>query len=145
MRQAEGSTAEATTSALPGQHAKRIETTVQRLVRSTAVVQHVKELHVFQCQVCGIRIETPSGPYAKGAHIRALGRPHDGPDEPSNVLCLCPNDHVRFDSGGIYLDDGLSVVHAVTGATAGKLRRAPGHAIALGHVGYHRGIHASPA
>jgi hypothetical protein len=24
-----------------------------------------------------------------------VGRPHNGPDTADNVLCLCPNDHVR--------------------------------------------------
>jgi hypothetical protein len=32
----------------------------------------------------------------------------------ANVLCLCPNDHVRFDLGAIWLDDQLQVVRKVS-------------------------------
>ena len=64
--------------------------TTQRVVRNTAVTQWVKELHEFTCQVCGIRLATPSGPYAEGAHIRPRGKPHSGPDVPGNVLVPVP-------------------------------------------------------
>ncbi|WP_406603762.1 HNH endonuclease [Neolewinella aquimaris] len=26
-----------------------------------------------------------------------LGAPHNGPEDLSNLLCLCPNYHVKFD------------------------------------------------
>ena len=78
---------------------RRAFATVQRLVRNTAVTQWVKALYGFRCQVCGGRLETPVGPYAEGAHLRPVGQPHHGPDEASNVLCLCPNDHVKLDRG----------------------------------------------
>ncbi|MEU5548162.1 YDG/SRA domain-containing protein [Micromonospora sp. NPDC047793] len=86
------------------QQTPRTEATIQRLVRSTAVANGVKRLHGHRCQVCGIQLATPAGPYAEAAHIRALGKPHNGPDVPSNVLCLCPNHHVLFDTGAIYVD-----------------------------------------
>jgi hypothetical protein len=54
----------------------------------------VKEGHDFRCQICGVRIDTPAGPRADAAHIRPLGQPHLGPDDASNVLCLCPNDRM---------------------------------------------------
>jgi putative restriction endonuclease len=82
--------------------ASRVATTVQRLVRSTQVVQRAKELHSCACQVCGSAIEVRGGWYAEGAHVRPLGHPHNGPDVLANVLCLCPNDHVRFDFGAIW-------------------------------------------
>jgi len=37
-------------------------------------------------------------------HIRPLGRPHDGPDEPENILVLCPNHHTDFDYGRLTVD-----------------------------------------
>lgn len=79
--------------------APRVHTDVQRIVRSTLIAQGVKTLHKHRCQVCGTTLDTPGGPYAEGAHIRPLGSPHDGPDHASNILCLCPNDHVRLDYG----------------------------------------------
>src|SRR5438046_2064827 len=77
--------------------------TVERIVRATAVSQRVKELHGYQCQICGERLNTIAGPYAEGAHIRPLGRPHDGPDTIDNVLCLCANHHVLFDGLALHV------------------------------------------
>ena len=78
---------------------QRIKTLVDRLVRSMAIADRVKSLHTYRCQVCGELIELGSTVYAQAAHIRRLGTPHNGPDTEANVLCLCPNDHVRFDYG----------------------------------------------
>ena len=115
----------------------RITTEVQRLVRSTVTVQRVKHLHDYTCQVCGIRIQTPAGPYAEGAHIQPLGHPHDGPDVAENVLCLCPNDHVRFDYGEIVILEDLTIV-GLSGDNQGVLKIADGHTIAKEYLGYHR-------
>lgn len=60
----------------------------------------VKKRHDYRRQVCGVRLEAQAGPYAEGAHIQALGSPHNGPDVEENILCLCPNLHVLFDNGG---------------------------------------------
>ena len=120
-----------------GGPAPRVTTEVQRLVRSTAVVQAVKHLHDYHCQVCGERIKTTAGAYAEGAHIRPLGRPHDGPDIPENVLCLCPNDHVRFDYGDLLILDDLRIVNG-SGEACGSLRTVPGHVIDREHLACHR-------
>jgi putative restriction endonuclease len=116
----------------------RRATTVQRIVRSTTVTNQVKELHDHRCQVCGTRIETPAGAYAEGAHIRPLGRPHDGPDVIENVLCLCPTDHVRLDYGAIVIADDLSVRSVISGEPERKLRVSPKHPVSVEHLRYHR-------
>ena len=113
---------------------ERREGFVSRLVRDPAVVLHVKRLHGHCCQVCGRAVETPAGPYAEGAHIRPLGRPHDGPDVPENVLCLCPNHHVAFDRWAFALADDLSLV-----GLPGRLRTVRDHALDPAHAAYHRG------
>jgi putative restriction endonuclease len=123
-----------------GNEGRRYSTT-QRLVRNTAVAQWVKEMHEYRCQVCGTQIKTPSGLYAEGAHIRPVGRPHEGPDEAKNVLCLCPNDHVRFDRGVIGVD-GSDVIELDSGKVLGPLLEADGHEIDPAHAAYHRGLHA---
>lgn len=110
---------------------------VSRLVRDTAVTRHVKRLHAYRCQVCGQAVETPAGPYAEAAHVRPLGRPHDGPDVPENVLCLCPNHHVAFDRWAFALTDMLDLI----GSEASRLRTVRGHAVARVHVAYHRGLY----
>jgi putative restriction endonuclease len=122
--------------------AGRIPSVIQRLVRNTDIATSVKKLHDHHCQVCGQRLVTPAGPYAEGAHIRALGRPHDGPDVLGNLLCLCPNDHVLFDAGSIYVDaDGI--VRDISGAPVGPLRTVPGHGIDAGYLRYHREAHGT--
>jgi len=123
-----------------GTPAPRVTTTIQRIARSTAVGNYVKRLHRHTCQVCGEVIGTPGGPYAEGAHIRPLGFPHNGPDVVENVLCLCPNDHVRFDTGAIWLDDDLVVVDAATGQRTTSLRKVKGHSLRPDCVEYHRGM-----
>jgi hypothetical protein len=103
----------ATPAAPTGEEApSRAQSVTQRVIRNSAVTQWVNQLYDHPCQVCGIRLEVDGGAYAEGAHIRALGRPHDGPDVIKNVLRLCPNDHVLFDKGAIYIDGGK--VHGTT-------------------------------
>ncbi len=114
---------------------------VQRRIRNTAVTQYVKEVHDFTCQICGLRIETATGGYAEGAHIRPLGLPHDGPDVASNVLCLCPNDHVRLDRGTLVIDEQLIVRDATSGEAVGPLRTSKDHELDPEQMRYHREAH----
>ncbi|MFE6744750.1 YDG/SRA domain-containing protein [Kitasatospora purpeofusca] len=116
----------------------RVETTAQRIVRSTAVANYVKKVHDFHCQVCGTRLTAPTCPYAEAAHIRGLGRPHHGPDIADNVLCLCPNHHTLFDFGMLIIDDDLTVTDRSSGTVIGQLREAPGHQVDREHLAYHR-------
>jgi putative restriction endonuclease len=83
--------------------------TVTRILRSTAVGDWVKRLHDFTCQICGSRLVTMAGPYAEACHIKPLGRPHNGPDTPENILCLCPNCHVLFDELALWIDNDLTI------------------------------------
>jgi putative restriction endonuclease len=116
----------------------RRSTTIQRLVRSSAVSQLVKQLHGYRCQVCEIRLDTAAGPYAEAAHIRPLGRPHEGPDSPDNVLCLCPNHHVQLDTGGIFITDELGVHDILAKRRPTRLHTVPGHQIGRQYLAYHR-------
>ncbi|WP_426571273.1 YDG/SRA domain-containing protein [Aquihabitans sp. McL0605] len=111
---------------------------VTRRIRDTAVAREVKELHGFACQVCGEAVLVPGGGYAEGAHVVPLGRPHDGPDSLPNLLCLCPNDHVRLDAGAIQIEDDLSITCTLTGVSLGRLREVRGHRLSLASVRYHR-------
>jgi putative restriction endonuclease len=113
--------------------APRRETTVLRIVRDTSQTRRIKELYDYQCQMCGVRLETPAGPYAEAAHIRPLGAPHNGPDKPDNILCLCPNHHVLFDHGSITIDEDLLLVGA-----EGELSVHPQHKIDESHLRYRR-------
>ena len=108
----------------------------QRIVRQTAVSNSVKNLHNYSCQICEVRISIPTGAYAEAAHIKPLGRPHDGPDVPENVLCLCPNCHVMFDRGAIGVAEDLSLINI-----DGTLRLADGHKVSSEYLAYHRTLY----
>ncbi|WP_218136799.1 MULTISPECIES: YDG/SRA domain-containing protein [unclassified Streptomyces] len=124
-------------NATPG----RKETSTQRIIRSTKVADYVKKIHAYACQVCGLRIETPTGAYAEAAHIKPLGHPHNGPDEIDNVLCLCPNHHTAFDFGMLIINDDRSVTQRGSEPRTYQLREIPGHVINTKYLAYHRGHH----
>lgn len=134
----DGSLAETPTAALPPGPAPRAKLTTERIVRTTQVVRRVKGLHDSHCQVCGDAIATRAGGYAEGAYIRPLGRPHNGHDVEANVLCLCPNDHVRFDYGAIVISDALEIIDTLTGKTLGRLHTVPEHHVDPAYLSYHR-------
>ena len=117
------------------QPARRVTATVLRIVRDTALGHEVKMLHGYACQVCGERLDCVGGPYAEAAHIRPLGAPHNGPDEMSNILCLCPNHHVMFDRGAVTISDNLIVQPFGT-----RLRQHYGHRLSKDHLLYQRGM-----
>ncbi len=127
----------ASTRAVPTD-TRRANVVSARIVRDRSAVQQVKEWYDFTCQVCGLRLMTAGGPYAEGAHIRALGRPHNGPDHVSNMLCLCPNHHVLFDTGAIYVDEGGRVVDSLTGEIVSRLHTVDGHGVRPEYLRYHR-------
>ncbi|MEW9553682.1 YDG/SRA domain-containing protein [Nonomuraea sp. NPDC050783] len=116
----------------------RTEQTVNRLNRRASVVRNIKKWHNNICQICRMTIELPSGPASEVAHIQGLGEPHNGPDCEENALCLCPNDHLRFDHGALYLTDDLKVVDTKTQQVIGKLNTHPKHVIDLRYVRQHR-------
>ncbi|MGW4020299.1 HNH endonuclease [Streptomyces sp. NPDC005009] len=120
--------------------APRRDTTRSVIVRDEALARKVKELEGDRCQICDTTLRRLNRPYSEAAHIRGLGRPHHGPDELQNLLCLCANCHVLFDGLEIYVDpDGL--VRGTRGDREPRpLRRDPGHPVDEAHIGYHRDL-----
>ena len=111
----------------------RRQTTMMRIVRDTEKSLRLKEAYDYTCQVCGIRLDTPAGPYAEAAHIKPLGIPHNGPDDESNILCLCPNHHVLLDAGAITLTDEFRVL-----GVPGELKLHVKHNLRREYIQYHR-------
>ncbi|MGW4730429.1 YDG/SRA domain-containing protein [Streptomyces shenzhenensis] len=115
---------------------------VQRLMRSVATARRVKELYGGECQLCGRRLLGPDGAvHSQGAHIRPLGKPHNGPDVEQNFLCVCPNCHVRLDVGAVVMDEDLSIT--VRAAMFGevllpKLKTKGWHRVHPDYIRYHR-------
>lgn len=75
-----------------------------RVLRDTALARQIKEIHNYICQVCGIApIQLSNGNYyAEAHHLMPLGK-HRGPDIVENIICVCPNCHVKVDYGVISL------------------------------------------
>ncbi|MEU3616046.1 YDG/SRA domain-containing protein [Streptomyces sp. NPDC006872] len=124
--------------ARPDDDRMRSALSVQRIVRSTAIANLVKRMHDYTCQVCGTRLQSQTGGYAEAAHIRPLGSPHDGPDAVGNVLCLCPNCHVRLDQGMLIINDDLTVVNRADSTLLGRLRETAEHRVDREQLAYHR-------
>ena len=77
----------------------------EELIRNPYLVQEIKQIFKYQCQICNKAIELSKKRfYAEVHHIKPLGPPHNGPDKLENMLCVCPNHHVQFDYGAIRLD-----------------------------------------
>ncbi|MYW11731.1 HNH endonuclease [Streptomyces sp. SID2563] len=120
---------------------------VQRRVRNTAEARAVKNIYKNVCQMCRIPlvVDADGGRYSEGAHIHALGRPHNGMDVSSNILCLCPNCHVLFDNGMRLITDDLKVIDAFSQKVLGDLYVVPGHDIDPDCVRQHRSRWAARA
>jgi len=116
---------------------KRIESVVLRIVRDTKIAREVKQLYNYQCQICNETINTKVGRYAEGAHIKPLGKPHNGDDNTNNLICLCPNHHVMFDKGLFSISDEFNLL----GDMAGKLILKEKHKLNLLNLAYHRLAH----
>lgn len=74
--------------------------------RDPSFVALLKELYEYRCQVCGTLISSPRlqvPGYVEGHHIKPMGE-FDGPDEPENVIIVCPNHHKEIEYGGMKLD-----------------------------------------
>jgi len=114
-------------------------TTVSRRVRDSAQARRVKAWHKNACQVCGVALQIDGDRlYSEGAHIRPLGRPDEGPDVTSNILCLCPNHHAQLDYGGLLIRSDFVVVNRTTGAIIGTLRTDHRHIIDSTHLDHRR-------
>tara|TARA_R110001583_G_scaffold77035_1_gene210142 strand:- start:1873 stop:2526 length:654 start_codon:yes stop_codon:yes gene_type:complete len=104
---------------------KREEIIVTRIIRDTAMTRKIKAVHKSKCQICGETIPMSDGRgYVEAHHIRPLGRPHDGPDIPSNIIIVCPNHHAMLDLGVIKIDPE-------------NLNKAIGHDIRDESIEYH--------
>ena len=112
---------------------RRSEITVQRIVRDTKLGREIKALYDYKCQICGAKLDLKEGAYAEAAHIKPLGRPHNGPDTKDNLLCLCPNDHVLFHRRAIYINADLTVF-----PSGKKLQVHKKHLLSEENLRYHR-------
>jgi putative restriction endonuclease len=109
---------------------------ILRPARETEQTRRIKALYHYRCQMCGVRLETPAGPYAEAVHIRPPQAPHNGPSTPDNLLCLCPNHRVLFVLGAVGIDDDFTLL-----GQDGRLHVDFRHAVDKQHLRYHREHH----
>ena len=109
----------------------------EEIERNYALAMWVKQVHDWTCQMCDERITTPTGGYAEAAHIIPLGSPHYGLDQASNLLCLCPNCHKRFDKLSRFVDENGNVIDVLTGDKVAELRRHVDHNVSPEHLAAH--------
>jgi predicted restriction endonuclease len=104
---------------------ERSKQEIYRILRDTQISREVKGWYDSKCQICSQVIVLRDGTkYAEAHHIKPLGRPHNGPDIRSNVLCVCPTCHVKLDYGIILL-------------AVSKLQLHRSHAVSQEFVAYH--------
>ena len=106
---------------------------IMRTVCVTEAGRQVMALYRHRCQVCRVRLESPAGLYAEAVHIRPLVRPHNGPDTPENILCLCPNHAVLFSLGSVAIADDFTLT-----GYEGQLLTNFRHHISKEHLRYRR-------
>lgn len=125
----------------PGRY-RGLSSTVER---DQQLVNDLKELYGDMCQVCGDRrLKSPTAGFSHVHHLKPLGRPHNGPDVPENVVVVCPNHHEDFENGMLTVDpQTLTVRHYYDdGADGQKIATKEGHEIAPRYVWYHNRVRA---
>ena len=115
----------------------RAATTVSRIKRDVSLSENIKEIYRYKCQVCNVYLKTPYGAIAIGAHIKGLGKPHNGPDVIENMICLCPNHHEQFDDHGFYIDPETYEIKGLEGFEGKKITLNKKHNIEKSFLKYH--------
>lgn len=90
---------------------REVDAAVQRRIverqeqqRNQRNATELKRLYNNCCVFCGSKLQIGDSEfYSEAAHIRPLGKPHNGPDKKSNMIVLCPNHHLQFDRGVLRL------------------------------------------
>jgi hypothetical protein len=81
---------------------KRQEVKFSRIYRNLNKATSLKMLYDYKCQICDKSININRfEKYVESHHILPLGQPHNGIDEWSNMIIVCPNHHIMLDKGAI--------------------------------------------
>lgn len=80
-----------------------------RFIPRTKAGQKTLSHHRSVCQICGGAAPTIAGGFCDPAYIVSPSDQKPGPDDPSNILCLCPNCYVGFMHGDIVVHDDWTV------------------------------------
>ncbi len=77
---------------------ERIKSNTFVYKRNIYLVNFLKQWYNYTCQICAIPIDLPSGDkYVEVHHLIPLEE--NGTDSLKNMICVCPNCHVKFHKG----------------------------------------------
>lgn len=116
----------------------RTQVTANKVKRNPKLGEQVKRFYEHRCQVCNVLLKRPGGAIAIGAHIKPLGRPHDGPDDLRNMLCLCPNHHDQFDSFSFFIEPCTHQVFGLEGFSGRTINVHKKHVIDDDFLEHHK-------
>lgn len=119
----------------------RSRTVINKIDRDSSLSEKVKDMYNYRCQVCHSTLKKPKGSIAVGAHIKGLGKPHSGPDDSSNIICLCPNHHAQFDAFSFYIDSSSLEIKGLSEFKGKKLLISKNHKINRDFFDYHRKLY----
>jgi putative restriction endonuclease len=117
---------------------ERVPTKGSRIKRDYSLPDKIKSTYSSRCQICRVKLKAPSGDIAIGAHIKGLGKPHEGPDKLSNMICLCPNHHAQFDAFSFYIEPTNFEIKCLDGFEGKKIKIK--HKILEKYFSYHKKI-----
>ncbi|MBK9097495.1 MAG: HNH endonuclease [bacterium] len=114
-----------TTQVIDVEMPQREQVLVLRIIRDTDLTRRIKLIHNYECQICGQTIHLQNRKrYAESHHVKPLGNPHNGPDEPGNIICVCPNHHAELDYGASRINEE-------------ELISSPNHKVSRNYIDYH--------
>jgi putative restriction endonuclease len=120
--------------------AGRASKNVSAIVRNVKLRERIKEIYNHTCQVCDVYLKRPNSKngIAVGAHIKGLGRPHNGPDVIGNMLCLCPNHHAQLDSYSFYIDPDTFTIVGLDDNPKESISKSIKHKVNAEYLKYHK-------
>lgn len=114
---------------------------IDSLVRDSVKVKKLKEVYNNSCQICGEQITFINEiSYSEVHHIQPFNKQHNGIDDKSNMIVLCPNHHQIFDMGIIAIDpeNPQRILHVDSkNPLHQKILFASKHKLSSTHVRYH--------
>lgn len=93
---------------------------INRRISSLGFDSAILELYDHRCAICGIKLQTPEGQSAVGAH-RIIPRRIGGTDHPNNGLALCGMCGWSFDNGMVGIGEENEVVIPIAVRLNGNL------------------------
>jgi hypothetical protein len=132
-------------AALEVDYVERRKREVEAQLRKPKNVSELKALYDNRCLFCERQIVVGVDPvrfYSEAAHIKPLGKPHNGPDQKNNMILLCPEHHLQFDRGILRIESvgiGFIVKSRVPGDPIdGKtLNVVTPHTLDQSHIDWH--------